>query len=125
MEPRQWQFKMHRKIVLMCLAGCCLCLLLLSVITLPNTSGKSTILLKENTGLTLSLIADSCHCPPSQKLETSRFDRLGHRLAIIVPFRNRFEELQEFVPHMHSFLSAQKINHEIFIINQVDGGFHS
>ena len=43
-----------------------------------------------------------------------------HKLAVIVPFRDRFDELLEFVPHMHKFLNAQKVRHKIFIINQVD-----
>ncbi|XP_047128791.1 beta-1,4-galactosyltransferase 7 isoform X1 [Hydra vulgaris] len=43
-----------------------------------------------------------------------------HRLAIIVPYRNRFEEMKEFVPYMHKYLNAKKINHNIYIMNQVD-----
>ncbi|ELT90432.1 hypothetical protein CAPTEDRAFT_75285, partial [Capitella teleta] len=43
-----------------------------------------------------------------------------HRLAIIVPFRDRFDELLEFVPHMHQFLSAQRIRHKIVVVNQQD-----
>ncbi|XP_013197024.2 beta-1,4-galactosyltransferase 7 [Amyelois transitella] len=42
------------------------------------------------------------------------------RLALIVPFRDRFEELLEFVPHMHKFLNKQKIPFHIFIIQQAD-----
>ncbi len=41
------------------------------------------------------------------------------QLAVIVPFRDRFEELLKFVPHMHQFLLNQSVTHEIFIINQV------
>lgn len=43
-----------------------------------------------------------------------------HKLALIVPFRERFEELLEFVPFMHTFLNKKKIRHKILIINQVD-----
>lgn len=43
-----------------------------------------------------------------------------HRLAVLVPFRERFEELLVFVPHMHNFLNRKKIRHHIFILNQVD-----
>lgn len=46
--------------------------------------------------------------------------KFKHKLAIIVPFRDRFEELMEFVPHMHSFLTNASINHHIYVINQVD-----
>lgn len=43
-----------------------------------------------------------------------------HKLALIVPFRERFEELLEFVPFMHTFLNKKKIRHKILVINQVD-----
>lgn len=43
-----------------------------------------------------------------------------HRLALLVPFRERFEELLTFVPYMHRFLSKKRIRHHIFILNQVD-----
>lgn len=43
-----------------------------------------------------------------------------HKIAIIVPFRERFEELLNFVPHMHAFLKKKKIRHKILVINQVD-----
>ncbi|XP_071947600.1 beta-1,4-galactosyltransferase 7-like [Antedon mediterranea] len=42
-------------------------------------------------------------------------------LAIIVPFRDRFEELLQFVPYMDKFLNMQKVRHEFYIVNQVDG----
>jgi hypothetical protein len=43
-----------------------------------------------------------------------------HRLAVIVPFRDRFEELLQFVPYMTAFLAARQIKHRIFIVNQAD-----
>lgn len=43
-----------------------------------------------------------------------------HRLAIVVPFRERTNELIRLVPHLHSFLNRQSICHQFFIINQVD-----
>jgi xylosylprotein 4-beta-galactosyltransferase len=43
-----------------------------------------------------------------------------HVLGIVVPYRNRFEELLDFAPHMHKYLNEKKIRHRIFIINQVD-----
>jgi xylosylprotein 4-beta-galactosyltransferase len=42
------------------------------------------------------------------------------KLALIVPFRDRFEELLQFVPHMTEFLDKQQIPHHIFVINQID-----
>ena len=43
-----------------------------------------------------------------------------HKLAVLVPFRGRYEELLEFAPHIHKFLNRQKINHDIWVINQDD-----
>ena len=43
----------------------------------------------------------------------------SHHLAVIVPFRDRFDELVAFVPHLHQFLKNQNVGHEIFIVNQV------
>ena len=40
------------------------------------------------------------------------------RIAILVPFRNRFEQLKIFVPEMQSFLSKQNIDFKIVIIEQ-------
>ncbi len=43
-----------------------------------------------------------------------------HRLAVIVPYRNRSNELELFIPHMNSFLNSQSIEHIFIIVNQVD-----
>ncbi|XP_064630880.1 beta-1,4-galactosyltransferase 7-like [Lineus longissimus] len=43
-----------------------------------------------------------------------------HKLAIIVPFRDRFDELLEFVPHMQKYLTKKKVRHKIYVINQQD-----
>ncbi|KAJ8920097.1 hypothetical protein NQ315_011752 [Exocentrus adspersus] len=72
------------------------------------------------------LTIDQCNCPslvpelrpsskPSLKLISTK-----HRLAVLVPYRERFEELLEFVPYMHRFLNNQQVYHNIFILNQVD-----
>ncbi|GBP89328.1 Beta-1,4-galactosyltransferase 7 [Eumeta japonica] len=42
------------------------------------------------------------------------------RLAIIVPFRDRFEELLQFLPHMTKFLEKQKIPFHVFVVQQAD-----
>lgn len=44
----------------------------------------------------------------------------SHQLAVVVPFRNRFEELLEFAPHIHRFLLRQNVQHQIWVINQAD-----
>ena len=55
------------------------------------------------------------------QLETNESQSLPkHRLAVIVPYRNRSSELELFLPHMHSFLSNQSIEHVFFIVHQVD-----
>ncbi|XP_069507645.1 beta-1,4-galactosyltransferase 7 isoform X2 [Ambystoma mexicanum] len=43
-----------------------------------------------------------------------------HTLALVVPFRERFDELLNFVPHMHEYLAKKMIRHRIFVVNQVD-----
>ena len=43
-----------------------------------------------------------------------------HKLAVIVPYRERFEELMEFLPYMHKFLNMQEIRHQFIVINQID-----
>lgn len=42
------------------------------------------------------------------------------KLAVLVPFRDCFEELFSFAPHMKKFLSSQEIPYHIFVVNQVD-----
>lgn len=37
-----------------------------------------------------------------------------------MPFRDRFEELLMFVPHMQKFLDKQNIYYHIFVLNQMD-----
>ena len=43
-----------------------------------------------------------------------------HFLCILIPIRDRFEELNEMVPAISQFLNLQSIAHAIFVINQVD-----
>lgn len=43
-----------------------------------------------------------------------------HKLAVIIPFRDRFEELMEFAPHLHLYLTKKHVRHKILAINQVD-----
>lgn len=60
----------------------------------------------------------SCSTSPCPQPEHG--SRESHRLAIIVPFRDRFNELMQFVPHMTSFLMKQGIHFKIHVLNQVD-----
>ncbi|KAL3864202.1 hypothetical protein ACJMK2_005907 [Sinanodonta woodiana] len=43
-----------------------------------------------------------------------------HKLAVIVPFRDRIEELVQFVPYVHSYFNKKKVRHKIYVINQID-----
>lgn len=43
-----------------------------------------------------------------------------HRLAVLVPFRNRFKQLIRFVPHLSRFLNDQNIDYRILILHQID-----
>lgn len=52
--------------------------------------------------------------------EDSDPDYGPHKLGIIVPYRNRFEELKHFVPHMKKYLKEKKVRNHIYIINQID-----
>lgn len=60
-------------------------------------------------------------CPPEPPAPPADDPSWGpHRLALLVPFRERFEELLAFVPYMHRFLSKKRIRHHILVLNQVD-----
>ncbi|KAM4554573.1 beta-1,4-galactosyltransferase 7 isoform 1-T1 [Odontesthes bonariensis] len=60
-------------------------------------------------------------CPADHQASAADDPSWGpHKLALVVPFRERFEELLVFVPYMHTFLNKKKIRHKILIINQVD-----
>uniref|UniRef100_A0A672ZGP8 Xylosylprotein beta 1,4-galactosyltransferase, polypeptide 7 (galactosyltransferase I) n=1 Tax=Sphaeramia orbicularis TaxID=375764 RepID=A0A672ZGP8_9TELE len=60
-------------------------------------------------------------CPADTQASAADDPSWGpHKLALIIPFRERFEELLTFVPFMHTFLNKKKIRHKILVINQVD-----
>ncbi|XP_065199185.1 beta-1,4-galactosyltransferase 7-like [Sycon ciliatum] len=77
--------------------------------------------------------SQKCRCEnkvPSTMQSTHRLEKVftdvvkaqksNHKLAIVVPYRNRLAELLEFVPHIHTYLTKKKINFQIFIIDQFD-----
>lgn len=41
-----------------------------------------------------------------------------HRVAIVIPYRDRHHQLQIFLSHMHPFLQFQQLDYQIFIIEQ-------
>ena len=66
-----------------------------------------------------------CDCPQSglshnNQISSTSSAEKGHKLCILVPFRDRFEELLEFAPYMNTFLSSQNVDHEIYVLNQAD-----
>lgn len=72
---------------------------------------------------------EECRCCPDETLiskskrtnDTKRSrPKSKHRLAILVPFRDRFEELLTFAPHMKRFLDKQNVDYSMFVLNQVD-----
>ena len=42
-----------------------------------------------------------------------------HRVAIIIPYRDREEHLRIFLNHMHPFLQKQQLDYSIYIVEQV------
>ena len=42
------------------------------------------------------------------------------RLAVVVPYRERSNELLTLIPHLNSFLNRQQICHQFYVINQKD-----
>lgn len=43
-----------------------------------------------------------------------------HKMVLVVPFRDRLEELLEFAPHIQQYLIRKHVRHEIIVVNQVD-----
>lgn len=43
-----------------------------------------------------------------------------HLLCLLVPYRDRFNELQQFLPHLNKFLNDQNVPHHFIILNQTD-----
>uniref|UniRef100_A0AC34QH89 Beta-1,4-galactosyltransferase 7 n=1 Tax=Panagrolaimus sp. JU765 TaxID=591449 RepID=A0AC34QH89_9BILA len=41
-------------------------------------------------------------------------------LCVVVPYRDRWKELEQFAPHMDAFLRRQDVEHLFLIINQTD-----
>jgi hypothetical protein len=63
------------------------------------------------------------------KLEYSKLLTLGgkyepdecvarHRVAIVVPYKNRLNNLNYFLNHMHPFLQKQQLAYQIFVVEQ-------
>lgn len=56
------------------------------------------------------------------RLENGRWSpidcRPRHRVAIIIPYKNRLNNLNYFLTHMHPFMQKQKLEYQIFVVEQ-------
>jgi hypothetical protein len=43
-----------------------------------------------------------------------------HRVAIIIPYKNRQDQLDYFMFHMHRFLQRQELHYQIFVVEQMN-----
>lgn len=66
--------------------------------------------------LVVLIINTNCDCS-KDPLELVSEDQ--HVLCLIVPFRDRFDELLLFLAHMKEFLHKQNVQHQVFVVNQV------
>lgn len=41
-----------------------------------------------------------------------------HRVAIVIPYKNRLDNLNYFLTHMHPFLQRQELEYQIFVVEQ-------
>ena len=48
-------------------------------------------------------------------------DQQVHKLAVVVPYRDREEHLKQFLPYMKEYLDKQNILHNIYIVEQEAG----
>ncbi|XP_069139870.1 beta-1,4-galactosyltransferase 7-like [Argopecten irradians] len=60
------------------------------------------------------------HPPGGEHSDSNDVGQSSHKMALIVPYRDRLEELLEFVPYMHNYLNEKHIAHRIYVVNQVD-----
>ena len=94
------------RLCVMCLCGCLIVVLLLTLFPL----------VEENTCHRSGSGAGSL----SNVIASPALNNEDHFLCLIIPFRDRFEELNEFVPMISDYLNRQSIAHAIFVINQMD-----
>ena len=95
------------RLCVMCLLGCLIVVLFLTLFPLvdDNTCHRS------GSGGVNSL---------SNVIASPVSNDEDHFLCLLVPFRDRFEELNEFVPLISDYLNKQSVPHAIFVINQID-----
>ncbi|XP_055971450.1 beta-1,4-galactosyltransferase 7 [Sorex fumeus] len=119
-RPRLLLSGLPRKCSIFQLFVACLLLGLLSLLWLQLSCSGDVA--RASRGPEQETLGPARLCPPEPPPEHWEEDPSWgpHRLAVLVPFRERFEELQVFVPHLHRFLSRKKVPHHIYVLNQVD-----
>lgn len=95
------------RLCVLCLIGCLVMVLVLTLFPLEESSAC-----RFSDSPAEGSLAHVIASPPSDSTE--------HFLCILIPFRDRFEELNEFVPTISHFLNQQSIAHAIFVIHQID-----
>lgn len=89
-------------------------------INMPPPAGKERPSQDLDAPLSISVVEEQTS-PPSTAVSTQDTSKEhSHQLAVIVPFRDRYEEMIQFVPHIHQFLNRQNVRHKILVINQAD-----
>ena len=77
---------------------------------LNNVSKKAEPLAEIEEKYRLTLKAGGRYHPP--------YCRSHHKVAIIIPYRDRQEHLHVFLQHMHPFLQRQQLDYGIFVVEQ-------
>ncbi|XP_021372934.1 beta-1,4-galactosyltransferase 7-like [Mizuhopecten yessoensis] len=54
------------------------------------------------------------------KTNNIQMKTVKYKVAVLVPFRDCHEELQQFAPHIFKYLNDRAIPHRIYVINQLD-----
>lgn len=76
----------------------------------PITANKTEVSLESVENLYPEVAIGGHYMPPACKA--------NHKVAIIVPFRDREQHLAIFLRHMHPFLMKQQLDYGIFIVEQ-------
>lgn len=80
--------------------------------TWPVKYTNVTNLYLENLAIRNNIELGGCWRPQSCKSQ--------HRVAIVIPYRARPVQLNDFLAHMHPFLQFQQLDYQIFIVEQTD-----
>jgi len=111
---------------------CCLLLSFLGIFVAPSTTTSTRTVFVRGAVDSLRGGASGCDCQRDcgtangddkralKGRSADDVDFRGHKLSVIVPFRDRFDELMLFVPNLSRFLIDQNVAFEILVINQAD-----